>query len=115
MEERDIDEYAEARANKNILTLSQEPQTWVNSLMQKGYSTPFIKQLSDDGNQMWFVQDGIDYVAQLNGNGVVHVEKAKPDPGVHTPFNPGYKDYANYNPTGHHRQHRDYSEDEEEL
>ena len=115
LEERDIDEYAEARANKNILTLSQEPQTWVNSLMQKGYSTPFIKQLSDDGNQMWFVQDGIDYVAQLNGNGVVHVEKAKPDPGVHTPFNPGYKDYANYNPTGHHRQHRDYSEDEEEL
>ena len=115
-EERNIDEYAEARNNKNVLTLMEDSQTWVSSLMQKGFTMPFIKQVSPDGKQMWFAQDNIDYVAHLNGTGVVHVDKAKPDPGVHSPFNQGYKDYANYNPTGNHRQNPDVvSEDEEEL
>ncbi|MAH48887.1 hypothetical protein CMI37_23875 [Candidatus Pacearchaeota archaeon] len=111
-EERDIDEYAEARANKNVLTLMGDSQTWVQSLIQKGFNMPFIKQVSPDGKQMWFAQDNIDYVAQLNGTGVVNVEKAKPDPGVHGPFDPGYKDYAMYNPTGHHRQNPDNEEEE---
>ena len=113
LEERDIDDYAEARANKNMLTLMENSQTWVQSLIQKGFNMPFIKQVSPDGTQMWFVQDGVDYVAQLNGVGVVNVEKAKPDPGVHSPFNQGYKDYANYNPTGHHRQSRNNYQEEE--
>ena len=100
-EERDIDEYADARAAKNVLTLMSDSQTWVESLIQKGFNMPFIKQVSPDGKQMWFAQDSVDYVAQLIGSGVVHIEKARPDAGVHpqSPNHPGHKDYANYNPT----------------
>ena len=115
LEERDIDDYAEARSKKNILTLMDEPQTWVNSLIAKGFDMPFIKQVSPDGKQMWFVQDSVDYVAHLNGSGVVHIEKAKPDPAVHSPFNQSHQDRAMYNPTGAHRQHpNNYDEDDEE-
>ena len=35
---------------------------------------------------------------------------------MHSPFNQGYKDYANYTPTGNHRQNPEtLSEEEEEL
>ena len=74
---RDIDDYAEARAKKNVLTLSN---TWVGSLMQQGYGSPLIKEVLADGSQMWFSQDGIDYVADLNGSGVTSVSKAKFSP-----------------------------------
>jgi len=76
-EMRDIDDYAEARAKKNVLTLSN---TWVGSLMQQGYGSPLIKEVLADGSQMWFSQDGIDYVADLNGSGVTSVSKAKFSP-----------------------------------
>ena len=83
--------------------------------MDKGFSSPFIKQVSPDGSQMWFTQDTVDYVAQLNGMGVVNVEKARPDPAVHSPFNQNHQDRAMYNPTGAHRQHPDYDEEEEDV
>ena len=73
LEERDIDEYAEARAKKNELTLSK---TWVESLLEKGFSSPLIKEITNDLSQMWFVQNGIDYVAQLSPSGITNVEKA---------------------------------------
>ena len=117
-EERNIDDYADARAAKNELTLMQDSQTWVESLIQKGFTMPFIKQVSPDGTQMWFRQDSVDYVANLNGSGVVHIEKARLDTGVHinSPHNPGHKDFSRYNPTGNHRQNPDVlREDEEEL
>ena len=72
-EERDIDEYAEARNKKNELTLST---TWVESLYSKGFTSPLIKELSSDLKKMWFVQDNVDYVAQLSATGVINVEKA---------------------------------------
>jgi hypothetical protein len=72
-EERDIDEYAEARAEKNELTLSK---TWVESLLEKGFSSPEIKELTPDLSQMWFSQDGKDYVANLSPTGITHIEKA---------------------------------------
>ena len=72
-EERDIDEYAEARNKKNELTLST---TWVESLYSKGFTSPLIKELSPDLTKMWFIQDNVDYVAQLSPTGVTHVEKA---------------------------------------
>ena len=72
-EERDIDKYAEARANKNELTLSK---TWVESLLEKGFSSPIIKEVSQDLSKMWFVQNNVDYVAQLSPTGITHVEKA---------------------------------------
>ena len=82
-EERDIDDYAEARSKKNVLTLSN---SWVGSLMERGFTSPLIKEVTDDGNHMWFVQDGIDYVADLSGTGVTHVVKATfpPIPQRHT-------------------------------
>ena len=72
-EERDIDAYAEARANKNELTLSK---TWLESLQEKGFTTPLIKDVNEDLSKMWFVQNNIDYIAYLSPGGVTHVEKA---------------------------------------
>ena len=116
LEERDIDEWAEARSRNNMLTLMEEPKTWVYSLIEKGFDMPFIKEVSPDGKQMWFMQDSVDYIAHLNGSGVVHVEKAKPDPAVHSPFNQSHQDRAMYNPTGAHRQHpNNYDEEEEDV
>jgi len=71
-EERDIDEYAEAR-NKNSLTLSK---SWVESLAEKGYPSPIIKEVNPNMTQMWFAQSGIDYVAQLTPTGITTIEKA---------------------------------------
>ena len=72
-EERDIDEYAEARADKNELTLSK---TWIESLNAKGFGAPVIKQVSDDLSQMWFSENNVDYIANLSAMGVTTVEKA---------------------------------------
>ena len=49
---------------------------WMNDLVQKGYTSPIIKEVTGDGKQMWFVQDGVDYVADLTQNGVLDVQKA---------------------------------------
>ena len=77
-EERDIDEYAEARAKKNELTLSK---SWVESLSEKGFSSPVIKELNSDLTKMWFSENNVDYVADLSASGVTTIEKAVfPDP-----------------------------------
>jgi hypothetical protein len=81
-EERDIDEYAEARKKKGedrqwgIKDIGGSPitKTWVESLLEKGFGSPVIKEVKD--NQMWFLQDGIDYIATLGASGVTNVEKA---------------------------------------
>ena len=44
--------------------------------MERGFSSPLIKEVTPDGSQMWFSQDGIDYVADLSGIGVTNVSKA---------------------------------------
>ena len=82
-EERDIDEYAEARKKKGedrqwgIKDFGGNPlsKTWIGSLMEKGYSSPVVKEIIN--NQMWFIQDGVDYVATLGNNGVTNIEKAQ--------------------------------------
>jgi hypothetical protein len=82
LEERDIDEYAEARDNADMPKgmgtpkKSPKPTMWVQDLMQKGYTSPIIKDVTADGKQMWFIQDGVDYVADLSQNGVIDVQKA---------------------------------------
>lgn len=81
-EERDIDEWAEARKKKaeerqwGIKPVGGQPmaKTWVGSLNDKGFLSPLIKQVI--GTQMWFVQDGVDYVATLGNEVVTTVEKA---------------------------------------
>ena len=77
-EERDIDEYAEARAKKNELTLSK---SWVESLSEKGFTSPIIKEVNPALTKMWFSENNIDYGANLGSNGITTVEKAIfPDP-----------------------------------
>ena len=96
-EERDIDEWAEARKKKaedrqfGIKEVGGTPlnKTWIDSLMEKGYGSPVIKEVKD--NQMWFLQDGVDYVATLGSGGVTNVEKAT--------FNP-QKPSISYSPSG---------------
>tara|TARA_Y100000296_G_scaffold27434_1_gene32079 strand:+ start:1411 stop:3309 length:1899 start_codon:yes stop_codon:yes gene_type:complete len=73
LEERNIDEYAEARANKNELTLSK---AWVESLSEKGFASPIIKDVNADLSKMWFTQSNTDYIADLSPSGITHVEKA---------------------------------------
>jgi hypothetical protein len=72
-EERDIDEYAEARAKKNELTLSK---TWMESLSEKGFYSPLIKEVTSDMKQMWFSENNVDYVAELSSGGVTNIQKA---------------------------------------
>ena len=72
-EERDIDEYAEARSKKNELTLSK---SWVESLKEKGFTSPVIRELTPDLSKMWFAQNDIEYVATLSPTGITHIEKA---------------------------------------
>ena len=38
---------------------------------------PIIKEVSEDGKQLWFISNGVDYVGNVLTNGNVFVEKAK--------------------------------------
>ena len=98
-EERNIEDYAEARSKANPLTLMQGSMTWVQGLIQKGYTSPNIREVSADGKRMWFSQYGVDYVANLTGGGVTHIEKA-----VFNPVNTSTG--MNYNPTDNQEKHK---------
>ena len=85
--------------------------------MSKGYLTPIIKQVADDGSKMWFSQDGVDYIADLTASGVTHIQKATFGQG------PVYKDQhtpgISFNPTGGNQRGQgrtpsEYEEDEDD-
>ena len=88
--DRDLDEYASERAQ------GPTSKGWMKDLFEKGYISPLIKEVNPTGTKMWFAQDGIDFVADLNSLGVTHVSKAsfgqgpiykKPEgPSVNTGF-----------------------------
>ena len=103
-EERDIDEWAEDRerkaekkqwgikglpgrppkgVNKRVLKQYVPPKTWIEQIMEQGFTTPMIKQVTPDGKQMWFTDNGIDYVADLGTH--VHVQKAVFKPTLRQP------------------------------
>jgi len=103
-EERDIDEWAEDRerkgekrqwgikglpgrppkgVNKRVLKQYEAPKTWIEQIMEQGYMAPMIKQVTPDGKQMWFIDNGIDYVADLGTH--VHVQKAFFKPTLRQP------------------------------
>jgi len=103
-EERDIDEWAEDRerkgekrfwgikglpgrppkgVNKRVLKQYEAPKTWIEQIMEQGFTTPVIKQVTPDGKQMWFIDNGIDYVADLGTH--VHVQKAVFKPTLRQP------------------------------
>ena len=50
--------------------------TWIDSLANQGYDYPIIKQISPDGHQIWFANNGQEYVGNLSGTGVDKIEKA---------------------------------------
>jgi len=104
MEERDIDEYAEARRRKGENRQwgirefggQRKPlvKTWMQSLSDQGFTTPVIKQTT--AQQMWFLNNGVDYVGTFGLHGDVFVEKATFKPTFNKPG-------ISYNPAGRNR------------
>ena len=104
MEERDIDEYAEARKRKGENRQwgirefggQRKPlvKTWIQSLSEQGFVAPVIKQAT--AQQMWFLDNGVDYVGTFKLNGDVFVEKATFKPTFNKPG-------ISYNPSGRNR------------
>jgi len=45
-------------------------------LANQGYDYPIIKQVSPDGQHVWFTNNGQEYVGNLSGTGVDRIEKA---------------------------------------
>ena len=77
-EERDMEEYAEARtkaAEQRDMGIKKD-NTWIGDLVSRGYASPLIKEVTPDGTQMWFSQDGVDYVAKLGALGITEINKA---------------------------------------
>ena len=104
MEERDIDEYAEARRRKGENRQwgirefggQRKPlvKTWIQSLSEQGFTAPVIKQAT--AQQMWVLNNGIDYVGTFGLNGDVFIEKATFKPTFNPPG-------ISYNPSGRNR------------
>ena len=108
MEERDIDEYAEARRRKGENRQwgikefggQRKPlvKTWMQSLSEQGFMIPVIKQTT--AHQMWFLNNGVDYVGTFGLNGEVFVEKALFKPTFNKPG-------ISFNPSGRNRPKED--------
>ena len=102
-EPHDIDRLGEVRKDDMDPTKTESatnrPKTWVEGIMEKGYTTPIIKQVADDGSMMWFQQDGVDYIANLNAFGVSHIEKATfgQGPAIQKPKGPSVNPNVSYN------------------
>ena len=104
LEERDIDEYADARKRKGENRQwgirefggQRKPlvKTWIQSLSEQGFAAPVIKQAT--AQQMWFLNNGIDYVGTFGLQGDVFVEKATFKPTFNKPgisFNPSGRNW----------------------
>jgi len=76
----DIPERIANIESKNIknpeLKKSVTTSTWIDSLSDQGYQFPIIKQISPDGQQVWFSNNGEEYVGNLSGTGVEKIAKA---------------------------------------
>jgi len=66
--------------SKNIknpdLRKATTTSTWIDSLSDQGYAYPIIKQISENGQKIWFSNNGKDYVGDLSGTGIDKIEKA---------------------------------------
>jgi len=107
--ETDIDKVGETRKSDDDPTKMVEldkPQNWVQGLMSKGFLTPIIKQVSNDGKKMWFSQDGTDYIADLTSFGVNFIEKATFGTGPHIKGanGPSKNPQISFDPTGMNQQ-----------
>jgi len=114
LEERDIDEWADARNKKaeNRAWGLELNKTWIQSLSEKGFHAPIIKDIAPDGSLMWFIEKGVDYVADLSPDGLGDINKATfmvPFPNQ-SPTNPS----VSYDPSGgNQREDEDEEEDKE--
>ena len=50
--------------------------TWIDSLSDQGYAYPIIKQVSPNGQQIWFSNGGEEFVGNLTGTGIDKIAKA---------------------------------------
>jgi len=50
--------------------------TWIDSLSDQGYAYPIIKQVSPNGQQIWFSNGGEEFVGNLTGTGIDSIAKA---------------------------------------
>jgi hypothetical protein len=66
--------------SKNIknpdLRKATSTSTWIDSLSSQGYEYPIVKQISPDGQHIWFSNNGEDYTGNLSGTGVDRIAKA---------------------------------------
>jgi len=114
LDDDDVDAIADKRAEEPLFELSKG-KGWMQDLFDKGYTTPLIKEVNTLGTKMWFAQDGIDFVADLNPLGVTHIEKASfgQGPIYKAPKGPSEKPGISYSPTGNNKQ-GEWPGDEEE-
>ena len=78
---------------------------------EQGFTAPTIKEVASDGSKMWFIEKGVDYVADLSTAGLGEIKKATfmvPFPNQ-SPSNPTII----YDPSGGN-QRDDEDEDDED-
>jgi len=112
-EERDIDEWADKRKEKaeNRSWGLEISKTWIQSLNEQGFTAPTIREVSPDGSQMWFIEKGVDYVADLSNSGLGEIKKATfiiPFPSQ-SPTNPS----ISYDPSGGNQRKKEDEDDED--
>ena len=123
--EKDLDTYGENRKDKaedRDLGLDKIPphmrprpkyyeakfaKTWIEDLADKGYQSPMVKSSNGDGTKIWFIDGGIDYVADVGATGVRHVEKA-----TFRPLASNATNTISYDPTGNNMREPDDNEEE---
>jgi len=100
-DEDDLNAYADARGDGDGTPYINKSTNWVQGIMEKGFLTPIIKEVSNDGKKMWFSQDGIDYIANLTSLGVNFIEKATfgnfRGPNIQKPEGPSVNPQISYN------------------
>jgi len=96
-----LNAYADARGDGDGTPYINKSTNWVQGIMEKGFLTPIIKEVSNDGKKMWFSQDGIDYIANLTSLGVNFIEKATfgnfRGPNIQKPEGPSVNPQISYN------------------
>lgn len=80
LDERDLDEYAEARERKgedrSFGLVKGGTSTWMEGLYDLGYTSPLVKEITSDGSKLWFTDNNRNLVAYLTPFGVSKVEPA---------------------------------------
>ena len=114
LEERDIDEWADKRKEKaeDRSWGLEINKTWIQSLNEQGFVSPIIKEVAPDGSKRWFIEKGVDYVADLSTDGLGDIKKATflvPFPNQ-SPSNPT----ISYDPSGGNQRNEEEEDDDDD-